>query len=373
MATIFAYRGIDSNFKIPESSDPKYFPKPDFTLSNVTFAKVTQGENQSYELQVTFYEESGTSGQLKIGTILSAPTAKSYILTMDAYDFFEVYRIVRDAEGKVTAYAEHISYKLSNLFFKPMGNVNISTIGELAGYLGNTEKFIYGKGLNSTTFKFYHFEDVSKLNLKNKLCVQKPLSVRSILSKNENTDSDQLWDENEVKVVFKRNKIYFKKPVCSKKIVYGASLNKFEENDDATSTECGVLPYWQDSEDSSICVYGDPQYLDTTDSLTVLPAKILSFKDSYKEKPTKEQLEKSAQTWLKNHQSELGNGGYIPSKVNASFFMDDTTTFNTIEIGNFIEAHIPKRKLMLKIKSFVFDCLTEEYRDIKLENETNKG
>lgn len=369
MSELFIYPSKINDYSIPAKFNvTSTLPIGKGAIPDVTSATIEKGENLSFELKFTFYatNKANASQYVKVGAIVGAPVNighDSSVNNNSNYDFFKIYKIEKSIDNKCTVYAEHYSYILNNIFFKPMGSLSISDTATLMNYLCGSN-FVYSKGLDRDNFTVVR-EGRAEVKLDiTKVQEQVPVSARNVLNSLKDSSGNSLSGKFQLYAF--RDAIWYKKPEVKDRVYYGTNLLSATVTDDSTDTVNAILPYWQDSDDNTICVYGDVCYYRNSQYLPYSQAKVMSFKDNYKTKPTADQLNASAYTYLQNHTAELGNQGCILEKLEANYVPNDK-----VEVGDLIEVYLPdKDKMTAVITGYTYDCLKNVFTKVKLENST---
>lgn len=370
MAELFIYSSEIGNYSIPaDNAVLETLPLGNGVIPNVTSATVEKGENLSYELRFTFYGSynDSVSKYIKVGAFVGAPVTVGDTQRKNRnYDFFKIYKIEQDIDGKRNVYAEHYSYALNNVFFKPMGNRSLRGIQDFVKYLNETSNFIYSYGINPGFVRC--IGSCSENWAISTVQEETPVSVRNVINNLTKYDGSTL--RGTIQMYPYRDVVYVKDPEVVDKIYYGSNLLTSTTTQDATETINAILPYWQDSSDSTVCVYGNVVSFDRKSQyLPYSQAKVMSFKDNYKTQPTQAQLEASAKTYLTNHQGELGNGGNILEKIEATYLPN-----TKIEIGDLIEVYTASSSystFKAVVTGYTYDCLNDRFTKVKLEGTTS--
>lgn len=198
-------------------------------LSDAISCTVTEARNGEFELQME-YPLTG----LHYGDI-----ANRCIITAKPNPYadpqpFRIYRITKPLGGRVTVYAQHISYDLSGVTVEPFSASSVTgAFAEIAA-----------KSTDNNLFTFWtDSQDTGDMT------VSVPSSVRSILGGQEGSILDTYGGEYEfdgytVRLWSQRGKN------SGVTIRYGKNLTSLEQDENISSVATGVYPYWagQDGE-----------------------------------------------------------------------------------------------------------------------------
>ena len=209
---------------------------------------------------------------------------------------FRIYRITKPLNGIVTIYAQHISYDLSGIPLNPF--TAASAPAAMAGLSSNSE----------TDCPFTFWTDKST---KANFTVSVPSSIRSVLGGQEGSVLDVYggeyeWDGFTVKLHNQRgqdNGVIIR---------YGKNLIDLEQDRNISNAATGIYPYWKDTEGNLVTC--NPKIINaygTYDFTRVVP---VDFSQDFEEKPTPEQLQARAETYVKTN-----NIGVPKVSITASF------------------------------------------------------
>lgn len=193
---------------------------------------------------------------------------------------FRVYRITKPMSGRVTVYAEHISYDLSGI---PVSPFTANSAAEAMLKLKSS-------AVVENPFTFYTDKATAAT-----MTVVEPSSIRSLLGGNQGSLLDVYGGEYEfdrwnVKLLNQRG------ANNGVSIRYGKNLTDLEQDENISSVATGVYPYWKDADGNLVTL--PEKVVDapgTYDFVKVIP---LDLSSDFEERPSVEQLRNRAQKYM---------------------------------------------------------------------------
>lgn len=320
-------------------------------LTDTISCKVTEERNGSFELEMEY----------PIGGIHYADIAYNRIVTAVPADGekpqpFEIYRITRPLNGKVTVYGQHISYRLSYTVTLPTTKVD------------NAADALRSLKSNSVTDCPFTFEtDVVKAGSFYNPKVQ---SIRSILGGQTGSILDCFggeykWDKWTVKLCDSRGSTL---PVT---LEYGKNLTDLQQEENIENTYTAVICTWTSSDqDNPVHVNGDIVYTDNWKSFPYVRTLVVDKSSDYQNQPTKENLTNDAKNYIST------NGVGIPKvSVKVSFInLADTEEYKHIaplqhiNLCDTIRVRFAKLGVnaSAKVIKTVYDVLGEKYTSLEI-------
>lgn len=322
-------------------------------LSDAISCKVEEERNGKYELEMVYPVDGIHYQDLAIsGLILAKPA--------DGKDPqpFRIYKITRPMGGKVTVYAEHLSYQLSMIPVVPF--TAPSCLAALQGLKLNAAE--------ACPFDFYTDKTIGT-----QWTVQQPASIRELLG---GTDGSILetyrgefeFDGYDVHLWTSRG------TDAGVVIRYGKNLTNLEQEENIENTYTGIMPYWQkEDEDGTVTTVLLPERVLHSDRAANFPYQRtipVDFSGEFEEQPTEQELRDAGEDYI------LANNIGIPSvNVKVDFIalwqteeyrdlaalervnLCDTVTVSFDKLGVDVTAKVIKTN---------FDVLTERYNEIEV-------
>ena len=196
---------------------------------------------------------------------------------------FRIYRITKPLSGKITVYAQHISYDLSGVPVSPFSSSSVT--GALSGLKTNA----------AVTNPFSFWTDKTSTG---DFAVTAPTSTRTLLGGSDGSILDVFggeykFDRWTVRLYNNRGKN------SGVSIRYGKNLMDLQQDENISNVVTGIYPYWLSSEGE----------------LTELPEKIVNapgtydftrisaidFSGDFEEAPTEEQLRDRANDYISSN------------------------------------------------------------------------
>lgn len=250
-------------------------------LSCATSCTVTEERNGSYELTMVYPVAGWHFKEIRY---------KRYIMAVPADGEkpqpFEIYSISKPISGKVTIKARHISYQLSYIVTLPgekekTAETALQSLGDLA----------------TTDCPFDFSSDIiAKGTFQNST----PQSIRALLGGQTGSILDvfggeYLFDGYKVKLLKNRGSTI---PVS---LEYGKNIIDLQQEENIASTYTAVIAFWKNQTTTGEVktVYGDLIKSANADNFPYVRTMALDVSTEYKTPPTKEQLTKRAETYVR--------------------------------------------------------------------------
>lgn len=193
---------------------------------------------------------------------------------------FRIYRMTKPLSGRVTVYAEHISYDLSGIPVSPF------TAGSASAAMLQIEN----SAAVDSNFTFWTDKETAAA-----MTVEVPSSTRSILGGNAGSVLDVYggeyeWDGWTVRLWSARgadNGVIIR---------YGKNLTDLEQDENISNVATGVYPYWKDSDGNLVELPEKIVNAPGTYNFTrIIP---LDLSSDFEEQPTVEQLRERAEKYV---------------------------------------------------------------------------
>lgn len=272
---------------------------------------------------------------------------------------FRIYRILKPVSGRVTVYAQHISYDLSGVTVSPF------TAGSCTGAL---------EGLKANAIPadmpFLFWTDKSSSG---NFSVEVPSSLRSLLGGTEGSILDVYGGEYEfdrwtVKLWNQRGKN------SGVTIRYGKNLTDLQQDENISNVATGIYPYWKGSDGTLVEVPGKVVNASGTyDFIRIVP---VDFTTDFQEQPTPEQLQERAETYV-----ESNNIGVPTVSLSVSFQpleqteeYKDIALLERVNLCDTVTVEYPALGVSATAKCVktMYDALKDRYTSVELgEARTN--
>lgn len=250
-------------------------------LSCATACRVTEERNGSYELTMVYPVAGWYFKEIRYKRYITAVPADG-----EKPQPFEIYSISKPISGKVTIKARHISYQLSYIVTLPgekekTAETALQSLGDLA----------------TTDCPFDFSSDIiAKGTFQNST----PQSIRALLGGQAGSILDvfggeYLFDGYKVKLLKNRGSTI---PVS---LEYGKNIIDLQQEENIASTYTAVIAFWKNQTTTGEVktVYGDLIKSANADNFPYVRTLALDVSTEYKTQPTKEQLTKRAETYVR--------------------------------------------------------------------------
>ena len=312
-------------------------------LSDVVSCVVTEERNGQYELILTYPISGKQYSEIQAERIIKAKAKP-----LGDNQLFRIYRMSKPIHGRVTIYAQHISYDLSGDVVLPFSGT-YGPQGALEAVLNNTGFTAHTDKSGSKTFG----SDI-------------PKSARSMLGGSEGSVLDQWggeykWDNFDVYLYVNRG---LDKDVV---IEYGKNLTDLIADHDLSAVYSELLPYATYTDDTGThTVTGDP--ISITSVITRTKTLIKDFSYDFDGPMTKAQVEAKAASWLSDNPLGYETPSLTVSFINlpapanypaaaATIDLCDTVTIRYTALGVDVKA---------KVVSCEYDTLLERYTKLTI-------
>lgn len=316
-------------------------------LSDAMSCTVTEARNGEFEVQLE-YPVSG---------IHYSDISNRCVLLVKPNPYadpqpFRIYRITRPLGGRVTVYAQHISYDLSGVTVSPF------TASSVTGAFAAIE----ANATDNNAFAFWtDIQDNAEMS------VSVPSSVRSILGGTEGSVLDTYggeyeWDGYTVRLWSQRGQ---DRGVT---IRYGKNLTDLEQDENIAGVATGVYPYWS-GEDGGLVTLPEKTVNapGTYDFERYIP---LDLSGDFEEQPTVSQLRQRAEQYVEDN-----NIGVPTVSLSVAFQpLDQTEEYKDIallervNLCDTVTVEYPALGVSATAKCVktVYDALKDRYTSIEL-------
>lgn len=320
-------------------------------LTDAISCKVTEERNGSFELEMQYPIDGIHYSDIAYSRIITAVPADG-----EDPQPFEIYRITRPLNGKMTVYAQHISYRLSYTVTLP------STKSDNAA---DALKSIKDNAVTDCPFTFE--TDVVKSGSYFNPKVQ---SIRSLLGGQTGSILDCFggeykWDKWNVKLCDTRGSTL---PIS---LEYGKNLTDLQQEENIESTYTAVICTWTSSDETiDETVTGNIVYTSNHESFPYVRTLVVDKSSDYEKAPTVTDLTKDAEKYIS------ANGVGIPKvSIKVSFVnLADTEEYKHIlplqhiNLCDTIRVRFPKLGVnaSAKVIKTVYDVLGEKYTSLEV-------
>lgn len=266
---------------------------------------------------------------------------------------FRIYRHTKPMGGKVTFYAQHISYDLLGIPLNPCS----------AGSAAAAMVALQGNAAISSPFSFW--TDKSTVA---EWSVKVPAASRSVLGGQTGSILDVYggeyeWDGYTVKLHQERGRDN------GVVIRYGKNLNDLEQDRNISSVVTGIYPYWSDINGENLVVCDPPiiQAPGTYDFTRVIP---VDFSADFDEAPTQDQLKSQAETYVVANQIGVPKVSITVSFVQLEQAMgyEDLRLLEKVDLCDTVTVQyealgVDAKAKVIRIET---DVLRERYNEVEL-------
>lgn len=320
------------------------------TLNDVISCTVTEKRNGSFELQMEYGVEGIHYSDLAHSCqILAKPNEG-----MDPQPF-RIYRISKPLNGKVTVYAEHISYQLSHI---PVSTFTENGISAVFAMLPQ-------KVLENCPFTFWT-DKTSTGTFK----VEQPSSVRSLLGGQKGSILDVYGGEYQfdgytVKLYNERGHDN------GATLRYGKNITDLTQEESITNTVTGICPYWKNSQSNTVIMCDPPViYAPNANAYPYKRTACVDFTSDFQDAPSQAALRAAAENYITNN-----NIGVPTVNLKVSFVaLWQTEEYKNIigveriNLCDTITVEFPPLGVSAKAKviSTTYDVLLDRYSSIEI-------
>lgn len=276
---------------------------------------------------------------------------------------FRIYRVTKPLSGRVTVYAQHISYDLSGIVLSPFEATSAQ------------EAFLEIKANSSTDNPFTFHTDISS---DSPLAVSVPSSIRSIMGGQEGSILDTYggeyeYDMWEVKLLSQRGQS------SGVSIRYGKNLTDLNQDENISNVATGVYPYWkgqaEGSEEETVVVLPE-KIVNATGTYSFTRIVPLDLSGEFDGPPTEDQLRTRAEQYVEDN--DIGvpavsiTVAFQPLEQTEEY--KDIAMLERVNLCDTVTVEYPDLGVSATAKCVktVYDALKDKYTSIELgEARTN--
>lgn len=237
-------------------------------LTETLECKVPEERNGAYELEMTVTTTTPNFSEIQTGALIVAKVSDG---TRQA---FEIDRISKPINQRVTIHANHIGYRASYVPVRPF----------IANGITETLQGLNDNALTTNPFTLYS-DFTNETSTYNQSI---PKSLRACLGGTEGSLLDTfasagagefLWDNYTINFLMHRG------TDRGTQLRYKKNITEFEHVKETDDFITGVLPYWS-NDDGTVVLYGDIQYSPDHTDYDSERVVILDLSDQWEETPT---------------------------------------------------------------------------------------
>lgn len=314
---------------------------------------VHEERNGAYELTMVYPMSGHLYQYLQTGRIIYATPNET-----SRDQPFRIYKITTPFNGRVTIYAQHISYDLAGIPVLPFTATGITQA--LERLRSNAQdlptNYRFSSDIENTTSAFKSF----------------PVkSVRACLGGSEGSLLDTFSGQGTGEFEWDRFDVILHKRRGSDSgavIAYGKNMTDFSLEDSNESQYTGVLAYWQNDTD---CAYGTIQYAGTHTSDRIEKIYLLDASDKFESRPVGTQLNEIAASYRDQH-----NINTYKSTIQVSFVplwnteeYKDVQLLEHVSLCDTVTISYPELNdlmVQMKVVEVEYNVLMERYNSIVL-------
>lgn len=317
-------------------------------LPDALSCRVTEQRNGMYELEMVYPVAGLHYADLAIGRIIYAPHDDTKVR-----EPFDVYRITKEINGKVTVNARHVSYRLAKIPVSPFSAGSCT-----AAMLGLEQHAAV-----ASPFTFWTDKAVTA-----PFRVVAPQATRSLLAGSEGSILD-VYGTGEYEFHNFEVKLHLHRGADTGIVIrYGKNLTDISDETDNADAFTGVYPYWQ-SEETLVELPEKVVYASVHDN-RVVP---FDTSDHFDAEPTEEELRTYAQAYIDSH------AGRVSNSIKISFVQlwqteeyKNVAALERVRLCDTVTVEHPVLGIFTKtqIVEVVYDALRERYESMTLNEAT---
>ena len=316
-------------------------------LSDVISCVVTEERNGIFELEMQYPTNGIHFSEISDDCIIYSKPSPFRIP-----EPFRIYKTSVPLNGIVTINARHITYDLNGIPVTPFDAANAA--GALQG--------IKSHMATQNPFDFWTNKTTSA-NFK----VEVPTGARSLLGGQSGSILDvyggeYAWQGTQVRLYDQRGQDR------GVNIRYGKNLTDINQERNLSNMTTGIYPYWTNGEgDIVIC---DPPIIYAEGNLPVQRIATVDFSNDFEEKPTPQQLQQKAESYVSNNQIGVPNVSIKVSFVdlNRSTEYSNLNLIEQCDLCDIVTVQFPAFNIDAKAKivKIEYDALLDRYNNIEI-------
>ena len=266
---------------------------------------------------------------------------------------FRIYKITKPLNGRVTVYAQHISYQLNWI---PVMPFNYSSLADCLTKL---------KTYSATTNPFTLWTNKSVANGHS---FDIPQSFRACLGGTQGSvlqmyGGDYEWDNYTVKLWLRRG------ADNGVRIAYGKNLIDAKQEANIEETYTGVCPYWLDEETGTLVTLPEKYILaETASSYPYSRIKTVDFSSDFEGEPTVAQLRARTNQYI-----IANNIGYPQISIDVNFVAlwqseeyKNIAPLEQVQLGDTVTVDIDRLGISMqsRVVEYTYDVLKDRYKSV---------
>lgn len=323
-------------------------------LTDTLSCIVTEERNGQYELEMEYPQTGAYYSDINIRSLIVVkPSAGSNLQA------FRVYQITKPINGRITIYAQHISYDLVKIVTMPF---EVTASGTACNTVLQTLK---NDAVGSCPFSF-----VTDVTTVASYKQTDPASIRSRLGGVAGSVLDQYggefyWDNLTVNLLAARG--------TTKDIVlrYGKNVTDLTQEENISNTITGVVPYWINSDKTEIVTLPEKAvYSSNASRYSQRLVAPLDLSGEFEEKPTESQIRAKANVMVNTAGFGLPKVSIEVSFVNLADTEEykDFLPLQNVALCDTITVQFENLGVntTAKVVETVYDVLKEKYNSIQV-------
>lgn len=327
-----------------------------FLTDGVLSCVVTEERNGLYELQMVVDANNDVFLRIETGKNIVVKPNET-----DGLQLFRIYRITKPLNNRATVYAEHISYRLSQVPVRPFDASNASAQTALTTLKNNA--------MISCPFEF-----VTDITTISNFSVTEPSSLKSKLI-GEQGSILQVYGGEYKYDNFTVNLLQSRGSDNGVSLLYGKNVTDLAQDEKISGTYSGICPFWTGFEED-----GETEIIVTLPEEIVYTANHASFPyervipvdltDKFENEPTVEQLRNAANSYIVDN-----NVGAPDVSITVSFVpiwqaqgYEELEKFEQVSLCDTVTVFFEKLGIATeaKVVKTVYDCLKERYESVSI-------
>ena len=323
-------------------------------LSDAISCKVEEERNGIYELEMQYPMSGQHYGDIVIRNIIVAkPSANASLQA------FRIYKVSRPINGKVTVYAQHISYDLTKNTCMPF------SVSASSSACNTVLQGLKSNAVESCPFTFW--TDVTTVANYSQII---PASIRQRLGGIEGSVLDQFggeyeWDNYTVKLHRQRG--------AARDITlrYGKNITDIQQEENIAETITGVVPYWINADGTDSRTLPEKAvYSSHASAYSTHLTAPLDLSQQWEEKPTETQLRTAAQVYVNRSGFGIPKVSVQVSFVNLADTEEykDILPLENVNLCDVIKVQFEKLGIdtTAEIVKTTYDVLKEKYISVEI-------
>lgn len=329
-----------------ESTETDFLSNGLGRLSDAISCNVVEERNGIYELEMDYPMDGILYDELKVGRLISAIPSDG-----KSPEPFEIYKITKPLNGRVTVFGEHLSYRLNRIPVLPFSADTCALA--LQGLKTNAAE--------PCPFDFY----TDKL-IDGTWTNRVPASIRERLGGTEGSILERFQGEYEFNTWDVH--LWTRRGNDNGVLIrYGKNLTDIQQDETIENTINGVLGYWA-NEDT--VVYAPIQYSDNVGLFTYHRTATIDFSDAFEEEPTVQELTDEVQSYILRNKIGTPNVN-LSVKFVALWQTEEYKDLSVLERVNLCDTvTVIFEKLGVEAQAEViktdYDALLERYNEIEI-------